>query len=396
MQNYDWIVIGGGITGSALSYELMKKGWKTLLIEKDPILKNATQYSYGGLAYWSANNPLTRQLYQQGMALHRHLSVELDGDTEFRDIDLLLTIDKTDNPEDVINECQQFVIAPQLLAPVEAHELEPELNPDTISGAIRFPHAHINPNQTNLAYQKAFSRLGGRIVIEQFQRFHHKNQQIVAVETQKQVYGTYRVVVCAGGLSRSLLKAIGVEIPLYFTHSSVLITETTNLILRTMIMPARQKRLALEAIADTSKLKPLWDFQKEHCAGQILDPGAIQFQDKHMRIGQTSTLLTNPQSQIDIKQEENQIRQHIARLLPNFANIPGICRHCLVAFSPTSRPLVGETRLIKGLYHFSGFTSTLISAPPMARHFADSISGSGIAQINRLEMDMNNIDNQDE
>ena len=95
MQNYDWIVIGGGITGSALSYELVKKGWKTLLIEKDPILNNATQYSYGGLAYWSANSPLTCQLYQQGMEIHRHLSQELEEDTEFREIDLLLTIEQS-------------------------------------------------------------------------------------------------------------------------------------------------------------------------------------------------------------------------------------------------------------------------------------------------------------
>ncbi|MGL5805548.1 MAG: NAD(P)/FAD-dependent oxidoreductase, partial [Xenococcaceae cyanobacterium] len=92
MNTYDWIVIGGGITGSALAYELVKQNFQVLLIEKNATPDNATLYSYGGLAYWSGTNELTRQLCSEGIELHRSLSTELGADTEFRDIDLLLTI----------------------------------------------------------------------------------------------------------------------------------------------------------------------------------------------------------------------------------------------------------------------------------------------------------------
>jgi len=34
MTTYDWIVIGAGIAGSALGYELAKAGFSTLLIEQ--------------------------------------------------------------------------------------------------------------------------------------------------------------------------------------------------------------------------------------------------------------------------------------------------------------------------------------------------------------------------
>jgi len=50
---YDYIIIGGGITGSALSYELANLGSRVLLLEKETHPLNATFYSYGGLAYWS-------------------------------------------------------------------------------------------------------------------------------------------------------------------------------------------------------------------------------------------------------------------------------------------------------------------------------------------------------
>ena len=45
MTTYDWIVIGGGITGSALAYELGKQGLKVLLLEKEAQANNATFYT---------------------------------------------------------------------------------------------------------------------------------------------------------------------------------------------------------------------------------------------------------------------------------------------------------------------------------------------------------------
>jgi glycine/D-amino acid oxidase-like deaminating enzyme len=35
MKTYDWIVVGAGITGAALAYELAKQGLQVLLLEKE-------------------------------------------------------------------------------------------------------------------------------------------------------------------------------------------------------------------------------------------------------------------------------------------------------------------------------------------------------------------------
>lgn len=51
MKTYDWIVVSGGITGAALSYELAKVGLSVLLVEQYASPQNATRYSYGGIAY---------------------------------------------------------------------------------------------------------------------------------------------------------------------------------------------------------------------------------------------------------------------------------------------------------------------------------------------------------
>ena len=62
MQTYDWIVIGGGITGAALSYELAKQKFSVLLLEQHPSLQGATRFGYGGIAFWSGTTALTRRL----------------------------------------------------------------------------------------------------------------------------------------------------------------------------------------------------------------------------------------------------------------------------------------------------------------------------------------------
>ncbi|PSB40542.1 FAD-dependent oxidoreductase, partial [filamentous cyanobacterium Phorm 6] len=113
MKSYDWIVVGGGITGAAVSYELAKKGFSVLLLERDAIMQNGTRFSYGGLAYWSGTTDLTRQLCAEGIERHRNLSAELDADTEFRELDLLLTIDRGDDPEKAAANYAHFGTPPQ-------------------------------------------------------------------------------------------------------------------------------------------------------------------------------------------------------------------------------------------------------------------------------------------
>ena len=101
MKNYDWIVVGGGITGAALSYELAKKGFTVLLLEKYSTLNNATRYSYASLPYSFGTTDLIKQLFQEGKQRHHYLSEELETDTQFRELDLLLTIAPEDDSEKI-------------------------------------------------------------------------------------------------------------------------------------------------------------------------------------------------------------------------------------------------------------------------------------------------------
>jgi len=389
MAIYDWIIIGAGITGASLAYELNQKGFNVLLLEKDPVPNNATVYSYGGLAYWSGTDDLTRILGKEGIDLHRNLSEELEIETEFRELDLVLTIDRQDDPEIVAQNYDRFAIIPELLSVQDACVLEPLLNPNAIAGALKLPHGHIHPQKTTDAYLIAFKRNGGKIIYQQVLELLRQGDAITGVKTKDgEHYGT-NTVVCAGGLSRLLLHKSNITVGHYFTHAQVIKTPPVDLELATIIMPAVQQRFILEAQAQQLEANSGWNPPYDEVAKLILDPGAVQFTDGSLCMGQISAIAPNPDSKLNPFTAETQIRQQLGNILPLLEEIPGSCHSCLVAFNNDMIALVGNLAHIQGLYLFSGFVSTFVFAPVLARRFASSVSGKEDKIIEQLQLVIN-------
>lgn len=387
MNNYDWIVVGGGIAGAAIAYELGKIGWSVLLLEQHQTAQNATAYSYGGLAYWSGTTPLTRQLCQESIALYQNLDQELEAQTELREIDLLLTIAADQDPQATAASYSHVAIPPQLLDIKQACELEPVLNPHSIAGALTVKHGHINPHKTTQAYIQAFLRGGGEMQIAQVIDFQTVSSpeagiKLTRVQTNIETFHCDNVVICAGGFSRQLLKLAGIPINLYFTHAEVIQTPPVDLKLSTLVMPANLQRFDLEA--ESSKIEALWQDTTKEPVPPILDVGAIQFKDGSLRLGQISRVLSDPFAQINAQQSENWLRTSIQQVLPPLANLPGTWHHCLVAFSGDRLPLVGAIPGFEGIHVFSGFSNPLVIIPPLARRFADFVAGKKDKIITQL------------
>jgi glycine/D-amino acid oxidase-like deaminating enzyme len=367
MKTYDWIVIGAGITGAAIAYELAKAGFSVLLLEKDTTPANATVYSYGGLAFWSGTTELTCQLCDEGMVRHRILSAELDADTQLRELDLLLTIPAFSNPESIAASYANFAISPKLLTPKEACELEPLLNKEAIAGALTVKHGHINTSKTTQAYIQAFLRAGGKMQIAQVTVLESG-----AVKTSTETYYSEFIAVCAGGFSRELLKYSHIPIRLYFSHAEILATIPVDLQLRTLVMPATLQRFQLEA--ESTKVDQVWDELSSELMPAILDTGAVQFQDNSIYIGQLTRIINLHQIP-DQSQSEAYLRQGIGEILPALQELPGSWHHCLVAFSSDRLPLIGSIPEYPHIHVFSGFSNPLVIVPPLAQRFAKWVTG---------------------
>ncbi|XGV99829.1 MAG: NAD(P)/FAD-dependent oxidoreductase [Leptolyngbya sp. BL-A-14] len=388
MRTYDWIVVGAGITGAALGYELSKQGLSVLLLERHEAIQGATRFGYGGIAYWSGTTELTRQLCAEGIDLQRTLSEELGADTEFRELDLVLTIAPDEDPETIAQSYAHFAIPPRLLNVTEACEVEPLLNPDTIAGALTVKHGHISTTATVAAYTQAFTRLGGHVQIDQVNELlHDSSGRVIGVSGTHQTYHSANVAVCAGALSRSLLRAAGIPVRLYFTHAELIETPPVDVTLRTLVMPANTKRFQLEAEASTAAIDDLWNQPGNEPMPPILDAGAIQLLNGTLRIGQVSRVLTDPNALVDATASEAAMRAAMTTTLPALANLPGTWHHCLIAFSHDRLPLIGAIPNTEGIHLFSGFSNPLAIVPTLARRFAQRAIGQKDELLAQLSPD---------
>lgn len=362
----DIIIVGGGLTGSALAYELVKKNFRVFLLEKDTIFNNATVYSYGGIAYWCGTDNLTNQLCEEGINIQRQLKDELEAETEFREIDLLFTIEQNENPQEILNNYQNFYIKPKLLDVSETIALEPLINGSSIAGSLLFPQGHVHPEKLIFAYQKAFLKLGGKIKYESVISIDQKADKIQGITTQKNHYLAEQVIVCAGGFSRQILQNLGINLPLYFSHAQLIKTPPSDIKLRTLVMPCTTKRLDTEKQLNND----IWQDTSDIIQGDVLEAGAIQFLDGSFCLGQISQIITNIDVKIDARASEKRIRSSIEQVLPVLSQLQGRWHNCQVAFTQGKPFQVGKVEQIQGLSIFSGFTSPFVFAPPLARHFA--------------------------
>lgn len=144
-QDYDVIIIGGGITGAGAARDCAMRGLKVLLIERHDIATGATGRNHGllhsGARYAVTDGESASECISENMILRRiasHCVDETDG--------LFITL-----PEDDLNyqatfvdACQKAGIKAEVMDPREAIRMEPSVNPDII-GAVRVPDGSVDP-----------------------------------------------------------------------------------------------------------------------------------------------------------------------------------------------------------------------------------------------------------
>lgn len=381
---YDWIVIGNGITGAAVSYELARLGLTVLLVERDESSGSATRHSYGGIAYWSGSTPLMQQLCRDGIERHRSLSNELDYDTQLRELDLLLTIPRDLDPDTVALSYQACDIPPQLISREQAVAMEPLLNPDAIAAALTVKHGHVDPEATVRAYNHGFLKAKGTLRYAEVTGFLQNVssqgvQRVSGIATVTEQFQGQNVLICTGGWTRHFLQAAGIPFHQCFTHAESIEllspnNEADRIRLNTIVMPANLQRFQLEGQGGDRSRHQEWENSNQELVPPILDAGALQFANGQIRMGQISRVLTDPFAPIDAQRSEQDIRTQVGHVLPGLQNQPGQWCHTLVAFTGDRLPLIGPIQNIEGLHVFSGFGNPFALVPALAQRFAQQVT----------------------
>ena len=144
-NEFDVIIVGGGITGAGTARDCALRGLKVLLVERHDLATGATGRNHGllhsGARYAVTDRESAEECIKENMILRkiaRHCVEETEG--------LFLTLPEDDLAYQTkfVESCLAAGIRADVIDPKEALRIEPSANPDII-GAVKVPDGAVDP-----------------------------------------------------------------------------------------------------------------------------------------------------------------------------------------------------------------------------------------------------------
>jgi len=229
------VIIGGGVVGCAIAYNLAKMGCKDVVVlEKEYLTSGATGRCGAGIRQqWGTE--MNCRLSKASMDTFEQLNEMLDYpvDIELKQDGYLILAYEEKEIEQFkknIDLQNRLGIASKLITPPEAQEIVPHLNPEGLLGAAFCGRdGHANPFHVTQAYADAARRLGVKIyTYTECQDIEMKGDKITGVITNRGRINTDKVVNAAGGYSDLIGNMVGLDLPVYSERHQIMVTEPVN------------------------------------------------------------------------------------------------------------------------------------------------------------------------
>jgi sarcosine oxidase subunit beta len=332
IKKADIVIIGGGVVGCSIAYNLAKLGAKNIiLLEKNTLSSGATGRCGAGIRQ-QFGTKMNCILARESIKIFENLSQELEYDIELNQggyLILAYTEKEVNQFKKNVALEQSLNIKARFITVEEAKEIVPPLNTGGILAATFCPtDGHANPFKTNFAYAEAAERLGVKIyTFTEVKEIETENHKIVAVNTDKGKVLTPIVVNAAGGYSGIIGKMVGVDLPVYSQRHQILITEPLDPLFRPMLM---------------SFSRNFYCQQTPH--GSIIMGFGDPNERKDGDIGSSW-------------QFAQEMAQKMTAVLPLLKEVSMIRQWAgLYNMSPDAQPILGEHPQIEGFYMALGFS----------------------------------------
>lgn len=239
------VIVGAGINGCALAYELAKRGKEVVVLEKNYIAYGATGRCGAGIRQqWSAKENAI--LAKKSVEIFENLGDELGYDIGLRQGGYLIAIHDEDEMKQAKKnvEMQKSIGLPvRIIYEDEIREIAPVLNPEgmnAIAATFCPTDGHANPFKTTYAYAKSAEKLGAKIYrFTEVRDIKVSDNKIEKVITSRGEIKTEYVVNCAGAWSKEIAKMVGIDMPNKPIRKEALVTEPVKRIFDCMVISFR-------------------------------------------------------------------------------------------------------------------------------------------------------------
>lgn len=360
------VIIGGGVIGSSIAYNLAKKGMKDIVVlDKNYIASGSTGSCGAGIRQqWGTE--MNCLLSKKSMKIFENMNeiLKTKKDIELKQGGYLLLAyskEELEQFKENIKLQHSLDIPSKLLTVNEAKEIVPQLNTQGVTGAAFCPtDGHANPFRVTDAYVEAAKRKGVKFyTYTKAEDIVTKNGKIKKVVTDRGEINTNKVVNAAGGFSKEVSKMAGIDIPTKSERHEILVTEQVNPILQPMVM-SFSYNIYCQQTPDGSFIMGY---------GDPNEPESHNINSSWQFLEEMSKKATN--------------------LLP-FLNKLRVIRQWagLYNITPDAQPILDESNMINGFYMAVGFSGHgFMIAPMTGILMAEMITGEELSLDIKLDLE---------
>jgi sarcosine oxidase subunit beta len=217
MPASDVIVVGGGVNGVAIAFNLARRGVKVTLVERESVAAGPTGRSCG-IIRQHYSHEVTARMARRGLEIFQNFDDVVGGNCDFRRTGCLVPVGSRDVPSLEANVALQQAVGvdTRLISAEELAELEPHADFGGIAAAAYEPEAgYADAYSTANAYARRAGELGAEFLTgTRVLSVTVEGGQVKGVLTDSGPLSAGAVVLAAGPWSRRLGEACGVELPL--------------------------------------------------------------------------------------------------------------------------------------------------------------------------------------
>lgn len=243
IRTADVVIIGAGISGCSIAYNLAKKGVKNLVVIDRSYISSGSTGRCGAGVRMQWGTEMNCKLAKQSIDFYENANeiLEYKRDVTFHQGGYLLlaTTEKEMAQFQKNVKLQNSLDIPSRMVTVkEAKEIVPHLNTDELLGAAFCQKdGFLDPFLTTDAYFKAAKRMGVEFMTyTEVTGIKRQGNRVTEVITDKGIIGTEAVVNAAGGYSQVVCQMVGVDTPIYSERHQILVTEPIELVQEPMVM----------------------------------------------------------------------------------------------------------------------------------------------------------------
>ena len=241
-ETADIVIVGGGVMGCAIAYNLAREGLKPVVVEKSDIGGEASGANGGGVRQ-SARNLKEMPLAMESIRLYGGLSEELGMEVEYvreGNLRLCTTEDEVKAMAASVENQRSVGLELEMVDQKQVRDIIPFISEDVIGASWCPTDGHVNPFLVTYAFMKKAKELGAVFYTqEEVREINLQKSRVAGVTTAKRRIMTDTVVNAAGVAGRKVANMVGLDLPMKPVFSEALITEATAPLFQQMIGSAK-------------------------------------------------------------------------------------------------------------------------------------------------------------